>query len=235
MLASIDAAELVVHLCKTAASSGSSSSSSGALSVQQVAPWMALAARGVTCAVEMFVRMTNGNAAGLAEVKRSSTADAIEQEIARNPNAPLARLLPVDTWLVEQLQQHQQGLGVPAELVAEMQQLQMLLPASAVMTGPCVEANEAAVQAGAVNSVSSAEMRDAMHRVAASVLAQTPHAYACNNPGVFASLEEPQGFCGLLLVLQVWVAQRHACFLLCTAEQRLPGAVVGADTASVYA
>jgi hypothetical protein len=148
---------------------------------------MALAARGVTCAVELFVRMTNGNAAGLEEIKHSSTADAIEQEIARNPNAPLARLLPVDTWLVEQLQQHQQGLGVPAELVHELQQLrsyvEVVLPAA--MMGHSFKMSEAAVQAGAVESIGIQEMARMMHRIAINVLAQTPHAYACNNPGVF--------------------------------------------------
>jgi hypothetical protein len=194
MLASIDAAELAVHLCKAAASSGSSSSSSrGALSVQLLGPWMALATLAVTTAIEAHMSLIDELAPSLAEIKRSSTTDTIEKEIASNPDAPLGRMLPVVTWLVEQLQQHQQGLGVPAELVAELQQLHMLLPASATMTGACVRVDEAAVQAGTVNSLSGAEMRNVMHRVAMTVLAQTPHAYACNNPGMCGSLDVPQG------------------------------------------
>jgi hypothetical protein len=186
MLASVDVAELAVQLCKAAASSSSSSSSSrGALSVQQVSPWMALAARGVTMAVQSHITLLNENAAGLAEIKHSSTADATEKDIARKPNAPLERLLPVVTWLVGQLQQHQQVLGVPAELVAELQQLltyvQSALPA--VVMGLCVRVDEAAMQAGTIHSVGGAEMGNAMHRIAMRVLAQTPHAYACNNPG----------------------------------------------------
>jgi hypothetical protein len=206
MLGSVDAAELAVQLCKAAASSASNSSSSssrGVLSAQQVSPWMALAARGVTTAIETHVSLMNENAPGLAEIKRSSTADAIEMETARKPDAPLERLLPVDTWLLEQLQQHQQALGVPAELVAELQQIlsyvQMALPAA--MMGLCMSVNEAAMRAGTVNSVGGAEMGNAMHRIAMPVLAQTPHAYACNNPGVLSSLLNHPLFCLLALAL----------------------------------
>jgi hypothetical protein len=187
MLASIDAAELAIHLCKAAGASSSSSSSSsrGALSVQQISPWMALAARGVTTAVEMHLSLMNENAPGLADIKRSSSADPIEKQIANKPDAPLERLLPIDTWLLQQLKQHQQGLGVPGGLVSELQEMltyvETALPAA--MMGLCVRVDEAAVRAGTINSVGGAEMGNVLHRIAMPVLAQTPHGYACNNPG----------------------------------------------------
>jgi hypothetical protein len=198
MLASVEAAKLVVHLCKAAARSGSSSSSSkGTLSVQQLCPWMALAARSVAAAIESHMRLSNdNNAAGLAEIISSNNADAVDKEIATNPDIVLEQLPPAVTWLVEQLQQHQHALGVPAELVAELQQLlshvQQALPAAT--TGLCVGLNEPAVGAGTVNSVGCAEMGNVMHRIAMSVMAQTPHAYACNNPGMFDSLMYITGF-----------------------------------------
>ncbi|WIA32720.1 hypothetical protein OEZ86_005906 [Tetradesmus obliquus] len=90
MLAAVDIAELVVHLCSAAgpisssgssSGGGSSSSSRGAgLPAQLVSPWMALAARAVKIAVEIQLRLT-ADISGVAALVCSST-DAQEKEVA---------------------------------------------------------------------------------------------------------------------------------------------------------
>jgi hypothetical protein len=60
MLAAVDVSELVVGICSAAGASSSSSSRGAAaapLSAQLVAPWMALAARCVTTAIEMHMSL----------------------------------------------------------------------------------------------------------------------------------------------------------------------------------
>jgi hypothetical protein len=134
----------------------------------------------------MMMSLHAENAAGLAELARGST----DAQVAKKPDAPLQRLLPAVGWLVDCLQQHRQAVGVPAETVEELQQMnsyvQMAMPAA--MLGLCMRVDEAAVRnMMSPQSVGAAEMANVMHRIAMPVLVQTPHAYACNNPGVLAS------------------------------------------------
>ena len=85
--------------------------------------------------------------------------------------ARLPQLLPAVAWLVESLQQHRQALAVPPQLLAEQQQLNSYLQ-SVAWSEPGREPSEAA------------ELAEEMQRIAACVMAQVPHDYACNNPGV---------------------------------------------------
>jgi hypothetical protein len=185
MLAGVDVAELIVHLCSAAGAADSSSSRDAALSAQQATPWMALAARCVTTTIEMHISLHAENAPGVAEIIRSST-DQREKETAKKLDAPLQQLLPAVQWLVDSLQEYQRDLGVPLESFMKLQQMnsyvQMAMPAA--MMGLCMRVGQEDIRNMRVPaSVRAGEMANVMHRIAMPILAQTPHTYACNNPG----------------------------------------------------
>jgi hypothetical protein len=189
MCASVKVTAIVVGLCSAAgAASSSGSSRVGALSVQQLAPWMALAARCVITAVEMHMSLKGKVAAGAPELAGSNVHALMVEVAAEMPDGLLQQLLPAVSWLVDCLEQHQLTLRVPAELLKEQQRMNSRLHRgmAAVMRGPHVRMAEAA-QPGAAGTPGVEEMLHNVHSIAMCILAQVPQAYACNNPGVWAS------------------------------------------------